>query len=124
MCCSHLQFVAKSLRRPCTPRGSSVTPQHCKEASIAVCAHASKHSTLHLEGNRTPLRVETPKAITQQDGNCCHGLVLSQRVTLIFRIFAIGPFPQHRKGKAKSGKERRGRPKLSAREGGMGASAA
>ena len=48
MFCSHVQFVAKSLRCPCTPRGSNVTPQHCKHAPIAVCAHASKHSTLHL----------------------------------------------------------------------------
>ena len=54
MFCSHLQVVAKSLRRPCTPRGSNVTPQHCKHAPIAVCAHASKHSTLHLEANEPP----------------------------------------------------------------------
>ena len=123
MFCSHLQFVAKSLRRPCTPRGSSVTPQHCKDAPIAVSAHASRHSTLHLEGKRTLCELKRPRR-SQKDGNYCHGLVLGQCVTLISRLFVIGPFPQHRKGKAKSGKERRGRPKLSAREGGMGASAA
>ena len=64
----------------------------CKNAPIAVCAHASKYSRLHLEGKRAPLRVETPKAITQKDGNYCHGLVLSQCMTLFFpTCVALGP---------------------------------
>ena len=61
MFCSHLQVVAKSLRRPCTPRGSNVTPQYSKHAPIAVCAHASKDSTLHLEGRRTPRELKRPR---------------------------------------------------------------